>query len=211
MNHTASARSATHRTRGLVVIGLWVVLVVATVALGQALLASSSSRAVSLIGLLGVGPDGAVGEADGVVPGELTVFDDSSPAVTHLDPALLDAVRRAARRAAGEGIVLHVNSGWRSVAYQDQLLQRAVSEYGSKREAARWVATPTTSPHVSGRAIDLGPTDATLWLSAHGAAYGLCQIYGNEPWHFELRPRAVSRGCPRPYADPTQDPRMRGE
>ena len=31
---------------------------------------------------------------------------------------------------------------------------------------------------------------ATAWLSEHGAAYGLCQIYGNEPWHYELRPDA---------------------
>ena len=41
----------------------------------------------------------------------------------------------------------------------------------------------------------------------HGADYGLCQIYGNEPWHYELRPDAVDRGCPPTYADPTQDPR----
>ena len=38
--------------------------------------------------------------------------------------------------------------------------------------------------------------------------YGLCQIYGNEPWHYELRPEAIDRGCPPMYADPTHDPRM---
>ena len=47
-----------------------------------------------------------------------------------------------------------------------------------------------------------------LWLSEHGAAYGLCQIYDNEPWHYELRPEAVEYGCPATYADPTQNPRM---
>ena len=41
------------------------------------------------------------------------------------------------------------------------------------------------------------------------AGYGLCQTYRNEPWHYELRPDAVNRGCPRMYADPTHDPRMR--
>ena len=46
------------------------------------------------------------------------------------------------------------------------------------------------------------------WLSEHGAAYGLCQIYRNEPWHFELRPRAIESGCPPMYPDPTHDPRM---
>ena len=84
----------------------------------------------------------------------------------------------------------------------------AVSKYGSEAEAARWVATPDTSAHVSGDAVDIGPSDATAWLSEHGAEYGLCQIYGNEPWHYELRPEAVDHGCPPMYADPTHDPRM---
>jgi zinc D-Ala-D-Ala carboxypeptidase len=83
-----------------------------------------------------------------------------------------------------------------------------VSKYGSEEEAARWVATPTTSAHVSGDAVDIRPFDATAWLSAHGAEYGLCQIYGNEPWHYELRPGASDHGCPPTYPDPTHDPRM---
>jgi zinc D-Ala-D-Ala carboxypeptidase len=62
---------------------------------------------------------------------------------------------------------------------------------------------------VSGHAVDIGPTGAAGWLSEHGAEFGLCRIYGNEPWHFELRPEAIARGCPPTYADPTHDPRMR--
>jgi len=54
----------------------------------------------------------------------------------------------------------------------------------------------------------VGPFDATTWLFEHGAEYGLCQIYGNEPWHYELHPEAIDHGCPPMYADPTQDPRM---
>jgi hypothetical protein len=61
---------------------------------------------------------------------------------------------------------------------------------------------------VSGDAVDIGPSDATAWLSGHGAEYGLCQIYSNEPWHYELRPEAIDHGCPPMYADPTHDPRM---
>jgi hypothetical protein len=61
---------------------------------------------------------------------------------------------------------------------------------------------------VSGDAVDIGPSGAAAWLSAHGAEYGLCRIYGNEPWHFELRPEAIDHGCPAMYADPTHDPRM---
>jgi D-alanyl-D-alanine carboxypeptidase len=151
---------------------------------------------------------GALGEADGVVPDGVTVFDDEIPAVANLDPALLGALRQAATAAAGDGVEFYVDSGWRSPEYQEQLLREAVSEYGSEAEAARWVATPNKSAHVSGDAVDVGPSDATTWLSEHGAEYGLCQIYGNEPWHYELRPEAIDHGCPPMYADPTHDPRM---
>jgi zinc D-Ala-D-Ala carboxypeptidase len=159
-------------------------------------------------GVRTTGADGAVTEEDGVLPAGVTVFDDRYPGVANLDPDLLRALRQAATDAADDGVAFSVNSGWRSRDYQDRLLREAVSEYGSETEAARWVATADTSLHVSGEAIDLGPAGATAWLSAHGAAYGLCRIYGNEPWHYELRPRAIDHGCPPPYADPTQDPRI---
>ena len=87
------------------------------------------------------------------------------------------------------------------------LLQQAVLKYASREEAARWVATPNTSAHVSGDAVDIGRFDATAWLSEHGAEYGLCQIYSNERWHYELRRYAIHHGCPPMYADPTHDPR----
>ncbi|WP_239108380.1 M15 family metallopeptidase [Microbispora siamensis] len=152
---------------------------------------------------------GPLGEADGVVPDGVTVFDDAIPAVANLNPDLLEALRRAATDAANDGIKFYVNSGWRSPAYQNQLLREAVAKYGSEKEAARWVATAATSLHVKGEAVDIGHPDAAVWLSKNGAEYGLCQIYRNEPWHYELRPEAVDHGCPRMYADPTQDPRMR--
>ncbi len=150
----------------------------------------------------------ALGEADGAVPDGTSVFDVEVPGVANLDPALLGALRQGATAAANDGVVFVVDSGWRSPEYQEHLFREAVSEYGSEREAARWVATPKTSAHVSGDAVDIGPDDAAAWLSEHGAEYGLCQIYGNEPWHYELRPEAVDRGCPPMYADPTHDPRM---
>ena len=153
-------------------------------------------------------PRGALGQADGAVPEGTTVFEDEIPGVANLDPDLLGALRRAATDAAGDGVAFFVDSGWRSPEYQNQLLREAVSEYGSGEEAARWVATAETSAHVSGDAVDIGPSDATAWLSEHGAEYGLCQIYGNEPWHYELSPEAIRHGCPPTYADPTHDPRM---
>ena len=116
-------------------------------------------------------PDSAVTRADGALPDATTAFDDEYPGVANLDHDLLQALRDAAAGAADEGIDVYVNSGWRSPEYQDQLLREAISEYGSAAEAARWVATADTSPHVTGDAVDVGSFDATSWLSEHGAAY----------------------------------------
>jgi D-alanyl-D-alanine carboxypeptidase len=179
-----------------------------TAALGYQLLKSSSSSAASPLNALRSAHPRTLGETDGAVPDGVTVFDDQIPAVANLDPDLLEALRRATTDAADDGVELYVNSGWRSPEYQNELRREAVSKYGSEDEAARWVATAATSAHVSGDAVDIGHSDATAWLSRHGAEYGLCQIYSNESWHYELRTEAIHRGCPPMYADPTHDPRM---
>jgi hypothetical protein len=150
-----------------------------------------------------------LGTAHGAVPDPVSVFDDATPAVANLDPGLLAALREAARDAAQDGVRFVVNGGWRAPEYQEQLLRDAVARYGSAAEAARWVAGVDTSAHVSGDAVDIGPVDARAWLVEHGARYGLCQIYRNEPWHYELRPDAIEHGRPPMYADPSHDPRMR--
>ncbi|WP_423921512.1 M15 family metallopeptidase [Frigoribacterium sp. 2-23] len=151
--------------------------------------------------------DIATGREGGVTDADTSVFDDV-PAVSRLEPRLLEALRDAATDAAEDDVRFVVNSGWRSSAYQEQLLDDAVAEYGSIEEARRWVSTPETSVHVHGEAVDIGLWNAAAWLADHGSSYGLCQIYDNEPWHFELRPDAVTDGCPRKYVDPTYDPRM---
>jgi LAS superfamily LD-carboxypeptidase LdcB len=154
--------------------------------------------------------DGIIDASDGVLPAGVSVLDDSYPGVARLAPDLLEALRLAAADAGADGVAVHVASGWRSAEYQDQLLREAIVEHGSAAEAARWVATAETSAHVSGDAVDIGPYDAISWMQQHGEGYGLCQIYGNEAWHYELVPEAVEEGCPPPYTDPTQDPRLHG-
>jgi zinc D-Ala-D-Ala carboxypeptidase len=224
MTYSEPARTTTRRIRirRIRVAGLLIVIAAIAAALGSQLLASSSSTAASPIDVLRSEHRGlrsehrglrsehrdALDEADGAVPDGTTVFDDEIPGVANLDPDLLGALRQAATDAADDGLEFYVDSGWRSPEYQEQLLHEAVSEYGSEKEAARWVATAETSAHVSGDAVDIEHFDATAWLSEHGAKYGLCQIYNNEPWHYELRPEAIHHGCPPMYADPTHDPRM---
>ncbi|WP_164234158.1 M15 family metallopeptidase [Microbacterium hydrocarbonoxydans] len=188
-----------------------------TATIGVALLAALILAAIVVVGQQSLSPASAadrsslapVSEADGMISEHdaVSVFADT-PAVSNLDPELLTALRAAAVAAEEDGIRLHVNSGWRSPAYQEVLLADAVEKYGSAEEAARWVATPEKSEHVSGDAVDLGPLAGQDWMSRHGAAYGLCQIYANERWHYELRPAAVANGCPPMYEDPTADPRI---
>ena len=192
------------------VAGLLVVIAAIAATLGHQLPASSSSTPTAHRPSTSLATSAVERSARPAVPSPTarrssTTGSRASPSST---PDLLAALRRAATDAAAGGVELLVDSGWRSPAYQQRLLDEAISKYGSEEAATRWVATPETSAHVKGDAVDIGPSGAAAWLSAHGAAYGLCQIYGNEPWHYELRAEAVDHGCPPVYADPTHDPRM---
>lgn len=125
----------------------------------------------------------------------LSPFDTANPILSQLDPNLLTAVQNAARAAESAGVQLMVTSGWRSKGFQQRLFDDAVVSYGSIEKAAEFVATPETSKHVLGQAIDIGPVAADQWLIANGRQFGLCQIYANEIWHFELAVDAQGN-CP---------------
>lgn len=117
----------------------------------------------------------------------LSPFDDvSHPILAWLDPLLLKAIQDAARSAAAEGIDMKITSGWRSRGFQQRLFDDAVRDYGSVDIARQFVASPDVSKHVTGEAVDVAPVDAGKWLIRNGPQFGLCQIYANEIWHFEL-------------------------
>lgn len=211
--HTFQARSTlagyppSRRIRLTLTISLLLVGTAALALLAVNLLGSPSERPFpnlpSAAGMAGTT------EQDGrLAEGEVTVFDETHPAISNLNPALLHALQTAANEAAAEDIVFYVNGGWRSAQLQEEMLDDAVDEYGSREEALRWVATPERSAHVSGDAVDIGFFDASYWLRLNGDRYGICQVYENEPWHFEMRRDAQEDGCPDSYADPTEDPRM---
>lgn len=153
----------------------------------------------------GTPPDGtpfSVGEAatdtfGGYLPddGVLTAFDVADPVIARLDPALLAAVQEATRVAAAEGITMRINSGWRSRGFQERLFEDGVRTYGSVEAARQFVATPETSAHVTGKAVDVGPPEAAAWMSVNGPRFGLCQVFANELWHYELTADTQGR-CP---------------
>lgn len=129
---------------------------------------------------------GTPGPEDGLLPDNASPFDTSLPGVANLNPKLLKAIQDAAKAASEAGVKLHLTTGWRSKEYQKELLQKAIQKYGSLEKASEYVASPEESHHVTGNAVDVGPTDADDWLNRKGNRFGLCQTLSNEIWHFEL-------------------------
>ncbi|WP_197023127.1 M15 family metallopeptidase [Arthrobacter sp. MA-N2] len=133
--------------------------------------------------------------------GQIDPLDNNHPAVRGLKPELRAAVQRAALAAKSAGHEqFWLTSGWRSPSYQQELLDAGIAKYGSREEAAKWVSTPQKSKHVTGEAVDIGPTNAADYVNRHSGELGLCQTYANEIWHFELRPAGAS-ACPAPLVN----------
>ena len=158
----------------------------ATVVLGTLVVASSAAVTAPQIEL--VDNTVALTPGDGSLADDqtLTPFDVQDPAIARLGPRVLTAVQNAANAAAADGVIMTVTSGWRSPVFQQTLLDNAVQTYGSVAAAREYVQTPAASRHVTGEAVDIGGAGADQWLIANGPRFGLCQIYANEPWHFEL-------------------------
>lgn len=106
------------------------------------------------------------------------------------------------------GHTLTITSGYRSLAQQQILFDRAVKRNGSVTAATRWVLPPKKSNHPWGIAIDINyrvggakGEKAAAWLEKNGYKYGLCRRYENEWWHFEPLV-APGQKCPKmePYA-----------
>ncbi|WP_083889428.1 M15 family metallopeptidase [Nocardia pneumoniae] len=102
-----------------------------------------------------------------------------------LEPALALAYTLAEREAHAQGVPLSITSGYRTRAQQQALWEDGVATYGPDG-ARRWVLPPEESTHVSGQAIDVGPRQGAQWLEANGNRWGLCRMFDNEWWHFEL-------------------------
>jgi LAS superfamily LD-carboxypeptidase LdcB len=140
--------------------------------------------------------------ADGVMPDHTSAYDTSYAGIANLDPDLRKAVQHAEDAMKDDGIKMQVTTGWRSKKYQEELLTKAIRQYGSRKKALEYVADPNESHHITGHAVDIGPRDADDWLSRHGSRYGLCQTLSNEVWHFELVTKPGA-DCP-PMTDPTK-------
>ena len=141
---------------------------------------------LSAVGLSAVGT-GVVGSP--VVAGRDARAAALAPAPTSqstgLDPELERRFEAARAAATAAGVPFKIHSGRRSIDDQQRLVDQAVARYGSEKVAHRFVLPPQASAHVTGLAIDVGPNAGVVWLEKYGVSYGLCQVYQNEPWHFE--------------------------
>ena len=134
-----------------------------------------------------------------------TVYDDH-PGVVGLDSRLLEELRAATADASAQGIgIVSTGAGGRRRTSRRCTRRQSPSTARSRGAVAR----PGTSVHESGAAVDLGAEQCRRLAGAARRRLGLCQVYDNEPWHFvELDPDAVEQGCPPPYDDPSDDPRL---
>lgn len=114
----------------------------------------------------------------------------------------LAQLKRMAATAREEGVILQVDSGYRSANYQREIYERRLGEGQSFERIARHTAPPGYSGHALGTAVDFHPsssgfqkTRAYRWLKQHAKTYGFHETYyqGNafgiswEPWHWEYK------------------------
>lgn len=159
-------------------VAAWAVLASAGLA-GGSLAAAHPARA-DLAPATTAGPDSAV-NGEGVPTAKAIAAGTEG-----LDPRLAAAYSAAASQAYTEGVSLSITSGYRTPAEQESLWEDGINTYGSPEAARRWVLPPGESTHVTGQAIDVGPQEGAAWLEDRGNHWGLCRMYDNEWWHFEL-------------------------
>lgn len=121
-----------------------------------------------------------------------------------LTPTAARAWQAMQRAAAAEGVTLVLESAYRSVARQVEILQAKLAAGQPLAEVLLWVAPPGCSEHHTGCAVDIGTpgsaaleeefetTTAFAWLRSHASQHGYrmsfprgnAQGYSHEPWHW---------------------------
>ncbi len=139
-------------------------------------------------------------ECSSLVDTELDVF-GRQPRLDARAFAAWSAMKAAAAR---EGIVLQLVSAFRSIVYQQELIQRKLARGDSIAAILEVNAAPGYSEHHTGRALDIGSpgfahleieferSPAFAWLTQHAAGFGFTMSFPRdnpygvqyEPWHW---------------------------
>jgi len=123
------------------------------------------------------------------IPGELCYNGSHIYILRQARKALIEM----AAGAKADGILLQVDSGYRSSWYQEQIFLRLMKKGRTYEDLIRFVAPPGYSEHMLGTAVDFSPgnwrfarTPAYQWLKDHAADYGFSETYpennGRHPW-----------------------------
>ena len=106
--------------------------------------------------------------------------------------------------AKGDGVLLLIVSGFRSIDYQARLIRKKINAGHIVSEILEVNAAPGYSEHHTGRAIDIASpgsrplteefedSEAFRWLQDHAASFGFSMSYPRdnpggfvyEPWHW---------------------------
>lgn len=149
-----------------------------------------------------------------LVNGKVPLPEDWQVTPRMIDDELVDlrmyqAYSAMEQAAAKDDVWFWVASGYRSIAEQEQVLEREIqknhtlgmTEETARIEALRTIAEPGHSEHHTGLAVDLNDvsddfetTKAYKWLQEHAAEYGFIQRYeeskaeitgiDKESWHY---------------------------
>ena len=112
-----------------------------------------------------------------------------------------DALVVMAARAEEDGVLLRVDSGYRSARYQKQIFIRLMKKGRTFEDLVRYVAPPGYSEHMLGTVVDFSPgnwrfaaTSAYAWLHEHAGEFGFSESYPKnnryhpwESWHWRYR------------------------
>lgn len=134
------------------------------------------------------------------------------PGGLYLEKAAAKAFKKMYTEARTDGLLLRVNSAYRSSQKQKTLYVAYIKALGKWDKAGKVgkrpsiVAPPGKSNHERGIAVDINrangdnlttpepdsPIDNWLKLNAH--KYGFFRTVPSEPWHWEYRPERMTNG-----------------
>jgi D-alanyl-D-alanine carboxypeptidase len=150
----------------------------------------------------------------------------SSQEVQKLRRPAAEALTQMLTDARRDGLIIKVNSAYRSYDYQGTVLRSEIAQYGCTR-ALQQVAAPGHSEHQLGLAADLtsqdvawdlsdsfGQTPEGRWIGGHAATYGFVLSYPqgkesitgyiSEPWHYRYVSPSVAQAVGISAKTPTE-------
>ena len=121
----------------------------------------------------------------------------------HLRNEAIEPLKAMAAAAREDKVVLLVDSGFRSVRYQRQIIRQFLEKGGRFEHITRNIAPPGYSEHALGTVVDFAPSSrgfanskAYAWLKRHAAEFGFHEDMPRsrrggmpwEPWHWKYQP-----------------------